>query len=317
VDDSILAFRDAVTAFGDRIGDLRMLPLAIALSLHLVSLLLRSGIWWAILRAAFPEREVPLRASVWSYLIGVGANAVAPLRGGDVVRVVSIRRQLGDVSVTTVISTLVAEAMFGSVVVAGIGLVTIAVGWLPPVITLPDAKAFELSFLADHAVAGAIALVLIAAAAGLLADRAVHHTRGFRRHLTAGFRIMRSPARFAKVVALPQLLDWALRVAVAYFMLAAFGIPAALRYALLVVVIDSISTSLPFTPGGAGAQQGLLVFALAGAASSGQVLAFSVGAQAVIVAFNVLLGLIACMAVFGHARLLSVGREPVPETTAA
>lgn len=106
-----------------------------------------------------------------------------------------------------------------------------------------------------------------------------------------------------------QLVDWALRVGTAAAMLAAFGIPPGLRYAVLAVVIDSVSTALPVTPGGIGAQQGLLVFALAGVATSGQVLAYSVGAQAVIMAFNVLLGLIATFVLFGHLRMGAVRRE--------
>ena len=58
-----------------------------------------------------------------------------------------------------------------------------------------------------------------------------------------------------------------------------------------------------------GAQQGLLVFALGGAAGTGQVLAFSIGAQASIVACNILLGLVAALALFGHVRLGAIRQE--------
>jgi hypothetical protein len=107
----------AATAYGDRLGDTRLLPLAIALALHLLSLLVRSGVWCGILRAAFPERRVELRPTVWAYLAGVGANAVAPFRGGDIVRIYAMRRQLVDAPVATIVSTLVAETVFGVVVV--------------------------------------------------------------------------------------------------------------------------------------------------------------------------------------------------------
>ena len=307
----------AATAYGDRLGDTRLLPLAIALALHLLSLLVRSGVWCGILRAAFPERRVGLRPTVWAYLAGVGANAVAPFRGGDIVRIYAMRRQLVDAPVATLVSTLVAETVFGVVVVGLLVAATVALGWLPPIVHLPDARAFEFSFYARHVRLIAIALGMLAVGVFLMAEWAAHHLRMFWRHIVQGLRILRSPGRFARVVAAPQLVDWVLRVGVAYFMLAAFGIPAAVRYALLVVVIDSVSTVLPFTPGGVGAQQGLLVFALAGVATSGQVLAFSIGAQAVIVAFNILLGLVAIFALFGHLRMSSVRRAahswPEPE----
>jgi uncharacterized membrane protein YbhN (UPF0104 family) len=309
VHESLTQVRDAVAAYGDRFGDMRLVPLAIALVLHLVSLLVRSGVWWGILRAAFPERRVELRPTVWSYLAGVGANAVAPLRGGDVVRIVAIRRHLAGASVATLVSTLVAETVFGVVVIGLMMAATVGLGWLPPVVHLPDAKAFEFSVYARHAGLVVVALALLVVAGILLARWAGHHLRDFWLHIAQGLRILRSPARFARVVAGPQLIDWALRVAVAYAMLAAFGIPAAMRYALLVVMIDSASTALPFTPGGVGAQQGLLAFALGGVASTGQVLAFSIGAQAVIVTFNIVIGLIAIFVLFGHIRIGSIRRE--------
>jgi uncharacterized membrane protein YbhN (UPF0104 family) len=299
---------DAVRAYGDRFGDTRLLPLAIALALHLLSLLVRSGVWCGILRAAFPERRVDLRPTVWAYLAGVGANALAPLRSGDIVRIYAIRRHLVDASVATIVSTLVAETVFGVVVVTLLVASTVALGWLPPIVHLPDARAFEFSFYARHVQLLAIVFGLLAVGIFLMGEWASHHLRNFWRHIVQGLGILRSPGRFARVVAAPQLVDWMLRVGVAYFMLAAFNIPAALRYALLVVVVDSVSTVLPFTPGGVGAQQGLLVFALAGVASSGQVLAFSIGAQAVIVVFNILLGLVAIFALFGHLRMGSVRR---------
>jgi uncharacterized membrane protein YbhN (UPF0104 family) len=315
--DSLEQLRDAAAAYGDRFGDTHLLPLAVALLLHLLSLLVRAGVWRGILAAAFPDRRVRWRSAVWSYLAGVGANAVAPFRGGDVVRIFTIRRELGGVSVTTIVSTLVAETAFGVVVVGLMVGATVGLGWLPPIVHLPDAKAFEFSFYARHVALVGIALGSLVVAVLLGAEWAMHHLRGFWLRVSAGMRIMRSPGRFARVVAAPQLVDWALRVGTAYAMLAAFGIPTALRYAVLAVVIDSVSTALPFTPGGIGAQQGLLVFALGGVATSGQVLAFSIGAQAVIMGFNVLLGLIAIFVLFGHMRMGTVRREahswPEPE----
>jgi uncharacterized membrane protein YbhN (UPF0104 family) len=314
--DSLSQLRDATTAFGDRLGDTRLLPLAIALLLHLLSLLVRSGVWCGILRAAFPERRVALLPTVWAYLAGVGANAIAPLRSGDLVRIYAIRRHLEGASIATIVSTLVAETAFGIVVVGMMVAATAALGWLPPIVHLPDARAFEFSFYARHGMLVLTALGLAVLASVLLAEWAAHRVRGVWLHLVQGLRILRSPGRFARVVAAPQLLDWALRVGVAYFLLSAFGITATLRYALLVVVIDSVSTALPFTPGGVGAQQGLLVFALGAVATSGQVLAFSIGAQAVMFAFNLLLGLVAVFALFGHFRIGSLHRDahlPAPE----
>jgi uncharacterized membrane protein YbhN (UPF0104 family) len=222
--------------------------------------------------------------------------------------VIAIRRELGRASVTTIVSTLVAETVFGAVVVAGMVATVVAMGWLPPMVQLPDAGAFEFSFTAGHALLAVGAAGVVAAAALAGARWTAHHVRGFCARAAAGVRILRSPARFARVVAAPQIVDWVLRVATAYAMLDAFGNHATMRFAILAVVIDSISTAMPFTPGGVGAQQGLLVFALAGAAGSAQVLAYSIGAQAVILAFNVALGAMAAFMLFGQVRLGAIRR---------
>jgi glycosyltransferase 2 family protein len=309
VTDSLTSLSNAISAFGDRMGDTHLLPLAVALLLHLASLLVRSGVWCGILRAAFPARRVRFREAAAAYVTGAGANAVAPLRGGDLVRIYAVRRFVPGAPYATIISTLIAETVFGAAVVGTIAAATVAMGWLPPLVRLPDTKAFEFSFYANHYLLVAVASGVAVSGSVLAAEWVAHHLLALWRRIAQGFAILRSPGRFVRVVALPQLLDWALRVATAYALLAAFGLPSAVRYALLVVVIDSVSTALPFTPGGIGAQQGLLVFALGGAASAGQVLAFSVGAQAVILAFNLLLGLIGAFYLFGHLRLASLHRE--------
>jgi uncharacterized membrane protein YbhN (UPF0104 family) len=302
----------ATAAWGDRFGDTHLLPLCVALAFHMTSLLVRAGVWRGILASAFPDRRVRMRSALLASLVGIGGNVVAPFRGGDVVRVVAIRRELGRASVTTIVSTLVAETVFGAVVVAALAVSVAALGWLPPIVHLPDAGAFEFSFSARHVLLAVAAVVLTAVAALAAAEWAAHHVRGFCAQAMAGLRILRSPARFARIVAAPQAVDWVLRIATAYAMLDAFGIHATVRFAILAVVIDSISTALPFTPGGVGAQQGLLVFALAGAAGSAQVLAYSIGAQAVILALNVALGAAAALMLFGQLRVGALRPEATP-----
>src|SRR4051794_37416957 len=148
--DSLELLRNGIVAYGDRFGDTHLLPLVLALALHGASLLVRSGVWCGILRAAFPGRRVRYRDATGAYLAGAGANAIAPLRGGDLVRVYAIRRALPGASTTTVISTLIAETAFGAVVIAAMASGTAALGWLPPLMRLPDSRAFEFSFYVAH-----------------------------------------------------------------------------------------------------------------------------------------------------------------------
>ena len=78
-----------------------------------------------------------------------------------------------------------------------------------------------------------------------------------------------------------QAASWVARIGSTFFFLRAFHVDATAETTLAVLVVQGLSTMLPFTPGGAGTQQAILVFALSGAASSTAILAFSFGQQLV------------------------------------
>ena len=87
-----------------------------------------------------------------------------------------------------------------------------------------------------------------------------------------------------------QAASWLARGAGVYFFLEAFHIPASVQATVTVLVVQGLSTLLPFTPGGAGTQQAVLVFAFSGTTAASNVLGFSVGMQLVTTAVNVVLG---------------------------
>jgi uncharacterized membrane protein YbhN (UPF0104 family) len=99
-----------------------------------------------------------------------------------------------------------------------------------------------------------------------------------------------------------QAAGWASRIGVVFAMLAAFGVPASIPIAGLVVVAGGLSTAVPATPGGAGTQQLLVVLALQQVASAASALSFSIGMQVGITLANTVLGLIALTVFFGTLR---------------
>ena len=133
----------------------------------------------------------------------------------------------------------------------------------------------------------------------------------FAARVRQGFTILRTPRRYVVAVAVPQLVGFGCRVGSAAAFLEAFGIPGTLRNALLVMVVGSLTTLLPVTPGGVGTQQALIVVVLSGAASDAQLLSFSVGMQAAVMVSNAVIGGIALVlmlrtfslrSAIGHAR---------------
>ena len=94
-----------------------------------------------------------------------------------------------------------------------------------------------------------------------------------------------------------QGVGWLLRFAAFWFFLEAFGIGGSVGNVMLVMSVQAIANVLPFTPGGAGAQQALLVATLAGPSRTA-VLSFSVGTQIAMAAWSVVLGFAAILLVF-------------------
>ena len=90
-----------------------------------------------------------------------------------------------------------------------------------------------------------------------------------------------------------QAAAWLLRFFSFYFFLEAFNIGGSVENALLVMSVQALSTLTPFTPGGAGAQQALLVYVFRDVAPKTTVLAYSVGQQIALAVFNVTCSLVA------------------------
>ena len=170
-------------------------------------------------------------------------------------------------------------------------------GLLPPLPRIPELPAFEISFWADHprtfAIVPSALLIAIAVGIYLLA----HRVRRFWDRVKQGLVILTEPRRYLREVAAWQGIGWLFRFAAFWFFLDAFGIGGSVGNVMLVMSVQAIANVIPFTPGGAGAQQALLVATLTGPSRSA-VLSFSVGTQIAMAAWSVLLGFAAILLVF-------------------
>ena len=258
--------------------------LLVALVVHSASILCRVRIWQLLLRAALPQQAVSFRAALGPYLGSVAASVVAPLRGGDAVRIALARRTLPEARSVAVLATLAAEAIPGLIVVPLLCAVALLLGVLP---VSP----------------GLAALVMVGGAALALAAWGVSRLVGARRRdgrlgrvladLASGLRLVGSPRRFARTVGPLTALDWTLRIPMIWCLLAAFHLGLAAAAAVAVVSIDSLTTLIPVLPNGAGAQQAAIAGGLHVHASATALVAFSAGTQLLVGAANALAGVLA------------------------
>jgi uncharacterized membrane protein YbhN (UPF0104 family) len=297
-------FFHALGVFFDQLASVGWAALAIALALHFAKLLVRTIAWRNILAASFPDRRVPWPPVFGAYVAGVGVNSIVPGRGGDLVKLYLVHRRLPGTNYTTLASTLVTETLLDIVLATALFLWALTQGVLPSLHVLPSVPAFDWGWLFRNGKATATVVALLTLGAIALWWWASSHVEDFKAHIGQGFAIVRDRKRYAREVVSWQLVSWVLRIASLYWFLRAFHVTATVHNALLAQVVDSLSTLLPFSPGGAGTKQGLLVFVLKGEASTSRLLAFSVGMHVAITIFNVALG---AAAIFAMLRTLRLG----------
>jgi uncharacterized protein (TIRG00374 family) len=295
--DNFEAFFNRTAEFFRHLSEVRWEAFGIALVCLLGMQLARAWAWRNVLRAAYPDKKISFLQLSAAYLAGAGINAIVPAHAGDVTKVFLVKRQIPDSSYPAVTSSFLVQTVFDTSIGVLVLLYAITQGLLPPLPKIPDLPAFEISFWADHPKVFAIATAALLLAIVLGVFLLAHRVRRFWARVRQGLAILTMPRRYLREVAAWQGVGWLCRFAAFWFFLEAFGIDGSIGNVMLVMSVQAIANIIPFTPGGAGAQQALLVATLSGPSRTA-VLSFSVGTQIAMAAWSVVLGFVAILLVF-------------------
>ena len=282
--------------------DLRFV--AAALAFQLANLALRSFALRNVIQAAYPEKRISPVTVAGAYVAGVALNAFAPARGGEALKIALLRLRIPGSSVPTLVSAGLLLTMLDALIGSALIVTAWGLGIVP---ALPTPPLPSLGLVTGHPVAVAGVVVALVAAVALVAGPLSRRARGIWLRVEQGGAILRTPTRYARNVVTLQVAGWTCRIGVAFCLLAAFGLPATVPLAALVVVAGGLSTLVP-TPGGAGTQQVLLVYALQQTATTAAALSFSIGMQIGITTVNTLIGITAMMLMFRTLRPLAAVR---------
>ena len=290
-------FWNAAQAFFESIADIAWGYLAAALLLSLALQLARAHGWANALRAAYPGSRVSETGIAASFLVGAGMNGILPARGGDALKIVLAKRSVERSSYPTIISSFAVLSPFDIAIGLLVLLYAITQGLLPRAPRLPHLPAFEITFWAAHPEVLMLTLTVIGIGLVTLVAVLSRHVESFWQRVKQGLAIFREPTRYVREVAAWQGVGWLCRFASFWLFLEAFHVGGSFENVLLVMSVQSITGALPFTPGGAGAQQALLVATLEGASRT-VVLAYSVGQQLAVTAWSVTLAFAALIYFF-------------------
>ncbi len=294
---SVNSFANAASAFFEHLSDIRWTPFAVALGFLLAMQLCRAWAWRNVLRAAYPGKPISFLELSAAYLAGAGINAIVPAHAGDATKVFLAKRQIPDSSYPAVTSSFLVQTVFDTTAGILVFLYAIGQGLLPEPPELPHLPAFEISFWAEHPRTLLIVTLAVLLALVIGVIYLGHHVRRFWARVRQGLVILTHPRRYLRQVAAWQGLGWLCRFLAFWFFLEAFGIGGSVGNVMLVMSVQAIANIVPFTPGGAGAQQALLVATLEGP-SRAAVLSFSVGTQIAMAVWSVILGFGAILLVF-------------------
>jgi uncharacterized protein (TIRG00374 family) len=312
VGDSFHNFFDALDKFFSSLAAVKWGPLLIALAAFFVYLSLRARASFNILRAAYPDREISFRYIWAAYWAGYGFNNVIPARGGDVIRLFLTKTAVPGSSYSAIAAAFVVEAVYD----ASIAIVVLGFAFTQGVFPKPPdfskLNAFDLSYFASHP---KFALFVITALAiGIIALTALLSARvkAFWARVRQGLTILFDRRRYLREVWLVQFCGWLFRFTAFWMLLEAFHVGGSVRNVMLVLGVQAVAAVVPFTPGGAGVVQALLVKVFADQADADTVAAYSVGQQVAIAAWSFLIGFIGLATVFkirSFKEVIRRGRE--------
>jgi uncharacterized membrane protein YbhN (UPF0104 family) len=293
--DSFSSFFDAVGSFFSNLAHVSWPALFLGLAFFLAYLTLRARASFHILRAAFPDSRFEFRRIWGAYFAGYGFNSVVPARGGDVIRLFLTKSSIPNSNYPATASSFVVEFGFDITMAVPVLIFAFSQGVFPKPPDFSKLPAFDLAFFAGHPRFTLFLLTVLGIA--VLAGFALLSTRvrAFWARVRQGFTILFDRRRYFREVWLVQFCGWLCRFTAFWLLLDAFNVGGSVKNVLLVLGCNAVAALVPFTPGGAGVQQALLVKVFGGSAT---VAAYSVGQQIAIAAWTFAIGLAAVVLIF-------------------
>jgi phosphatidylinositol alpha-mannosyltransferase len=282
-----------------------------------LSLFFRAASWYAIVRAALPNRPVRRRDVTSATMIGVLMSATLPARLGEPARAMTLARRIGRMRETfpVLLGTLVSQTVLNIVALALLGTIIVS---STDLFHSSTEKLFVFSFVP-------LALLLVVLIAPVLMRRngngrfarigdAVHRAL---LQVRAGLAVFRQP-RYGAVASVAQLGAWAIQLAACWALLAALGLSshAGIGAAAAVLFAVNVTAVVPATPSNIGVFQLAVISVLhtGFSVSTADALAYGVILQAVEIATAVALGLPALVReglTWSDLRIQAISAAPV------
>jgi uncharacterized protein (TIRG00374 family) len=297
VSDSLSSFVEALGQFFSDLAAVHWGALTLGLLFFGLNLTLRSRAFFHSLRAAYPASKIKFLRIWGAYFAAVGFNNLVPARGGDIIKLFLSRSSIPGSSYSTVAAAFFVEAIFDVCVGVLVLIFAFSQGVFPKPPDFSKLSSFDISYLAGHFRLTLFLITALAIAALVAFALLSVKVKAFWTRVRQGVTILTDRKRYLREVVAWQAGAWLCRFAAYWMLLDAFRVGGSVENVLLVFGVGQVAGAVPFTPGGLGVQQALLVKVFSASAPAA-VVAYSVGQQITIAIFTAAIGLGAVIFIF-------------------
>ena len=251
-----------------------------------------TGIGWiAILRYAYPEADIPAKAVVASYAVGVALNGWLPANIGTFVTLFMFMAFIAGSTFPGVFAGFLVQKIFFTVVGTFV--------YLYLFLAVPGSFDREFGEAIDNPAVTVLIIVLGAVLIVVLGRVFWRQVKKMWEKAKVGGRVLSYPRVYLGKVALPQFIGWCAKLGVTAVFMAAYGIPVTFHNVMSVIGSNSLANTVSVTPGAVGITQAANTAALSGTTDATTATAYSLGQQLITTTWNQIFAIVMLVWAFG------------------
>jgi uncharacterized membrane protein YbhN (UPF0104 family) len=283
--------RGWLSSFWDALTDVSIEYVAAGLALQTVQTALTALAWLFILRAGYPDAEIPYRSILAAYAAGVAMNGFLPANIGTFASLLMYMALIAGSTFPGILGAMVVQKIFFTI--AGTFV------YLYLFLSVPGSFSLQLGWFEEHR---ALAVVIIVGGALLLVMLVRAFWPRLRRQwekAKQGGAILAEPRTYVVRVVLPSFGAWVAKLLVIAVFLAAYSIPVTFHTVMSVAGGNSLANTVSATPGGVGINQAINTASLSSVTDPATAAAYSTGQQLIVTAWNVVFAVALVVWAFG------------------
>jgi uncharacterized membrane protein YbhN (UPF0104 family) len=277
--------------FWDQLTSISVKYIVAGVALQTVQTTLTALGWFFILRAGYPQAEIPYRSILAAYAAGVAMNGFLPANIGTFASLLMYVALIKGATFPGILGAMVVQKIFFTI--AGTAV------YLYLFVSVSGSFELQLGLFADHTL---LAVVLIGGGLFLLVllGRIFwSKLRGLWAKAKQGGAILSQPRKYFIRVVIPSFGAWSAKLGVIAVFLAAYSIPVTFHTVMTVAGGNSLANTVSATPGGVGINQAINTASLSDVTDPATATAYSVGQQLIVTVWNVLFGVALVVWAFG------------------